>query len=174
MAGFAAFLNALSYPIQILVRAAPVDLTPYYATLEERGRQFMDGDLSDLAHDHVLFVQSLARKRTLLERRFYVVVPSESGPPIGWKVRFGRAAADAASEPRREAAHRQLIFRCEELIRQLTRCGLGAHRLGDLELAQLFLACWSPEKARAQRFRQRLDDFTTLAVRAAAGAGTVD
>jgi hypothetical protein len=40
-------------------------------------------------------------------------------------------------------------------------------RLGDLELAQLFLACWSPERARAQRFRQQLDDYTTLAVRAA-------
>jgi hypothetical protein len=51
--------------------------------------------------------------------------------------------------------------------RQLGRCGLTARRLADLELAQLYLACWSPERARAQRFRQQLDDYTTLAVRAA-------
>ena len=31
----------------------------------------------------------------------------------------------------------------------------------------LGLSCWSPERARAQRFRQQLDDYTTLAVRAA-------
>jgi type II secretory pathway component PulM len=37
-------------------------------------------------------------------------------------------------------------------------------------LAQLYLACWSPERARAQRFRQQLDEYTTLAVRASAGA----
>jgi hypothetical protein len=53
------------------------------------------------------------------------------------------------------------------LSRQLARCGLLARRLGDLELAQLYLECWSPERARAQRFRQQLDDYTTLAVRAA-------
>jgi len=41
-------------------------------------------------------------------------------------------------------------------------------------LAQLYLACWSPERARAQRFRQQLDDYTTLAVRAAQSALVVE
>ena len=70
MAGFATFLNGLSYPIQMLVRATPVDLSPYVAALEERGRQLPQGQLADLAHDHAVFVQSLARQRTLLERRY--------------------------------------------------------------------------------------------------------
>src|SRR4030081_238897 len=60
LAGFATFLNALSYPVQILVRATPVDLSRYVATLEERGRQLLDGQLADLAHDHAVFVQGLA------------------------------------------------------------------------------------------------------------------
>src|SRR5438132_2293923 len=51
MAGFATFLNGLSYPIQMLVRATPVDLSPYVAALEERGRQLPQGQLADLAHD---------------------------------------------------------------------------------------------------------------------------
>jgi hypothetical protein len=121
-----------------------------------------------MAHDHAAFVQGLARQRTLLERRFYVVVPAENAPRVGWSGRFGRGGGRTADdEPRREAARRQLTFRCEDIRRQLARCGLGARRLGDLELAQLYLACWSPERARAQRFRQQLDDYTTLAVRAA-------
>ncbi|MBV9542830.1 MAG: hypothetical protein JOY61_00445, partial [Chloroflexi bacterium] len=61
-------------------------------------------------------------------------------------------------------------FRCEEVARQLARCGLAVRRLSDLELAHLYLACWSPERARAQRIRRRLDDYTTLAVRAASVA----
>jgi hypothetical protein len=164
LAGFATFLNGLSYPLQILVRATPVDLSRYLAALEERGRQEMDGKLADLAHDHAAFIQGLARQRTLVERRFYVIVPAESGVPSNWRRRFrrGRAAED---EHRREAARRQLFFRCDDVGRQLARCGLAARRLGDLELAQLFLACWSPERALAQRFRQQLDDYTTLAVR---------
>lgn len=168
LAGYAAFLNGLSYPVHILVRASPVDLTRYVAALEERGRQLLDGQLADLAHDHAAFVQGLARKRTLLQRRFYVVVPAESAPRAAFLGRFGRQTRTTTLEPRREAAQRQLTFRCDDVARQLGRCGLSVRRLDDIELAELYLACWSPERARAQRFRQRLDDYTTLAVRTAA------
>ncbi len=167
LAGFATFLNGLSYPIQILVRATPVDLSRYVMSLEERGRQLFDGQLAALAHDHAAFVQGLARQRTLLERRFYVVVPAETPPRARWAALVSGGTARREVEPRREAAQRQLVFRCDDLGRQLGRCGLTVRRLADLELAHLYLACWSPERARAQRFRQQLDDYTTLAVRAA-------
>jgi hypothetical protein len=170
MAGFAAFLNGLSYPVQILVRASVVDLSRYIAHLEERGRQLGESRLADLAHDHAVFVQGLTRQRTLLERRFYVVVPAESAISADWRNRIGSRRSALDQEPRREAARRQLTFRCDEIARQLGRCGLLARRLTDLELAQLYLACWSPERARVQRFRQQLDEYTTLAVRAAARA----
>src|SRR5436305_5418128 len=70
LAGFAGFLNALGYPIQIVVRASPVDLTRYVAAVEERARQAPEAALVALAQDHATFVQGLARQRTLLERRF--------------------------------------------------------------------------------------------------------
>jgi hypothetical protein len=174
LAGFATFLNALSHPIQILVRASPVDLTRYAAGLEERGRQMLDGQLAALAQDHAAFVQGLARQRTLLERRFYVVVPAEPAARTGWRNPFAGGSRATEQEPRREAARRQLTFRCDDLARQLTRCGLASRRLADQELAQLYLACWSPERARAQRFRQQLDDYTTLAVRAAQASAEVE
>ncbi len=168
LASFAALLNALAYPIQILVRASPVDLTRYVTAIEERARHVVESQLAALASDHTAFVQGLARQRTLLERRFYVVVPAEAATRASWtRALPGRARRLADDEPRREAAARQLTFRCEEILRQLGRCGLAARRLSDLELAHLYLACWSPERARAQRFRQQLDDYTTLAVRAA-------
>jgi hypothetical protein len=174
LAGFSSFLNGLSYPIQILVRASPVDLSRYVASLEERGRHALQGQLAALAHDHAAFVQGLARQRTLLERRFYVIVPAESPTRVGWTARLRGARRSAEDEPRREAARHQLTFRCDDLSRQLARCGLGVRRLADLELAQLYLACWSPERARAQRCRQPLDDYSTLAVRAARAGVVVD
>ena len=101
--------------------------------------------------------------------------PRASAPP-GWSSRLRRAAARRSdAEPRREAARHQLTFRCDDLARQLGALRPGRRRLADLELAQLYLACWSPERARAQRFRQQLDDYTTLAVRAARrSAGAAD
>jgi hypothetical protein len=173
LAGFSMFLNALGHPVQILVRASPVDLSDYTARLEERAHQTVDGQLAALAHDHAVFVQGVARQRTLLERRFYLVVPAESTARNGWISRLRGGARTTDTDARREAARHQLAFRCEEIARQLARCGLGVRRLMDQELAQLYLACWSPERARAQRFRQQLDDYTTLAVRAASVAQVV-
>ena len=168
LAGYAAFLNALSYPVQVLVRAVPVELGRYLAAIDERAQHELPGELSALARDHASFVQGLARRRTLLERRFYVVVPAQSGEATGRAAAWPPGRRWRAEPIEAEAARRQLTFRCEEVARQLGRCGLAARRLGDLELAQLLLGCWSPERARSQRFRQRLDDYTTLAVRTAA------
>ena len=167
LAGYAAFLNALNFPVQVLVRAVPVELGRYLAAIEERARRDLPGELAALAREHASFVQGLARRRTLLERRFYVVVPAQTTiARAGLAWRPGRRGSASGAPIAAEAAQRQLTFRCEEVTRQLMRCGLAARRLGDVELAQLFLACWSPERARSQRFRQRLDDYTSLAVRA--------
>jgi hypothetical protein len=173
LAGFGAFLNGLGFPIQIVVRSAPVDLARYVAGLEERARQASIGALASLAHDHAAFVQSLARQRTLVDRRSYIVVPAEPGRRTRWPG-FLAPTSPAARVAEQEAAQRQLSHRCQELEHQLARCDLHARRLSDIELAQLFLACWSPERGRVQRFRQQLDAYTTLAVRAAGRPAAVD
>jgi hypothetical protein len=165
LAGFATFLNALNYPIQILVRASPVDLSLYVTRLEERGRTVLHGELADLAHDQAAFVQALARRRTLLERRFYLAVAAESTVRHGWRRPWFQSRRGSDDAPARDAARRQLTFRCDDISRQLARCGLGTRRLADVELAELYLACWSPERCRGQRFRQQLDDYMSLAVR---------
>jgi hypothetical protein len=58
-----------------------------------------------------------------------------------------------------EAARRQLTFRCEEVERQLGRCGLTARRLTTAEIAELFYACWCPDLGRAQRLRHSFSDL---------------
>jgi hypothetical protein len=166
LAGYAAFLNGLGFPIQVLVRAVPVDLARYLAGIEDRARNEPTAELAALARDHVAFVQGLARQRTLLERRLYLVLPAQTARPNGWRLGIRRDAAGLA--PDQAAARRQLSFRCDEVTRQLARCGVLARRLDDAELAQLYMACWAPERSRLQRVRQRLADYATLAVGASA------
>jgi hypothetical protein len=64
------------------------------------------------------------------------------------------------------AARKQLVIRCEEIERQLGRCGLAARRLGNSELAQLYYASWCPELSRVQRLRRDLAEYATLVVQA--------
>jgi hypothetical protein len=161
--GFAAFLNSLSFPTQILVRVLPIDIDGYIGELERRARHELPDDLAALARDHVAFVRRLARNRTLLERHFYLVVPAEteaSGSRRAWPFARSGNRRDTA------AARKQLVIRCEEVERQLGRCGLTARRLGSNELAQLYYACWCPELSRVQRLRRDLAEYATLVVQA--------
>jgi len=160
VASFAAFLNSLSFPVQILVRALPIDVDGYLGELERRALGLSE-PLADLARDHVAYLRRLARSRTLLERRFYLVVPAQAEVPRArYRSPFGRKAP--AAEP--DAARKQLTFRCEEVERQLARCGLVARRLATVDLAQLFHSCWCPELARTQRVRRELADCTAMVV----------
>ena len=161
--GFAAFLNSLSFPTQVLVRVLPIDIDGYIGELERRARQEMSENLAALARDHVAFVRRLARNRTLLERRFYLVIPADTestGSRGTWSMVRRRGGRDGA------AARKQLVIRCEEVERQLGRCGLSARRLGNGELAQLYYACWCPELSRVQRLRRDLAEYATLVVQA--------
>jgi hypothetical protein len=161
--GFAAFLNSLSFPTQVLVRVLPIDIDGYIDELERRARHEMSENLAELARDHVAFVRRLARNRTLLERRFYLVVPADTettGSRRTWSMVRRRGSRDGA------AARKQLVIRCEEVERQLGRCGLTARRLGNSDLAQLFYASWCPELSRVQRLRRDLAEYATLVVQA--------
>lgn len=151
IAGFAAFLNTLTFPVQILVRVLPIEVERYLTELEDRSHHLPD-ELADLARDHVTFLRRLARNRALLERRFYLILPAQAETQARRIWPLTRQSAD----PGADAARRQLTFRCEEVERQLDRCGLKVRRLVGGELAQLFYACFCSEQARTQRLAQPL------------------
>jgi hypothetical protein len=152
IAGFAACLNSLTFPVQILVRVLPIDIGRYLTDLEQRAHH-LSADLADLARDYLTFLQRLARNRTLLERRFYLVVPArlETTTAQSWWPLQRKQSGGSIG-----AARRQLTFRCEEIERQLGRCGLPVRRLSTGELAQLFYACWCPDLAHVQRLGPEL------------------
>ena len=179
VAGYAAVLNGLTFPVQLLVRVTHLDLDRYLDELDARAREEPNPALAHLATDQAASLRRRARSQTLLERRFYLVVPADdaddAGPGSPWAVLAGlfgrrRAAPHVAGA----AARKQLAFRCDELVGQLGRCGLGARRLGSGELLHLYYACWCPELARTQRLRRDLADYTTLVIGAAHRPGHAD
>lgn len=155
MAGYRAFLNALSYPIQVVVRILPTDVESYLTGLREprlRGAQGFGGRggeaLRRLALDHETFVRRLARERTLLERRFYVVVPAGlEGAFERRGIRWPWQGAPRNVRHNLEAAARQLAFRCQELAQALTSFGVATRRLNSEELAHLWNGFLRPEVA---------------------------
>lgn len=139
MAGYRAFLNSLSYPIQVVVRILPTDVELYLAGLRERFAGRGGEAMRRLALDHETFVRRLARERTLLERRFYVVVPAGlEGAFERRGIRWPWQATPRNVRNNLEAAARQLDFRCQELGQALASFGVATRRLSSEELAHLW------------------------------------
>ena len=146
LAGYRRFLNGLTYPLQVLVRVVPADVEGYLAGLggARRGTE----TLRRLALDHEAFVRRIARERTLLDRRFFVVLPAEvdAAPgraAPGWPG-LGRLLRPGTQSPRQQSdlarARRTLSFRCGEVAQGLGSFGVSTRRLGGEELAALWRA----------------------------------
>jgi hypothetical protein len=154
VAGYRAFLNALRYPIQVLVRVLPTDIEAYLAGL--RGAGTRGRPLARLALDHEAFVRRLARERTLLERRFYVVVPADgdgeqASHPASPATRLLPRRPWSTNGRRPESfAAQQLAVRCQEVSQGLAGFGVATRRLTDHEIAALWYPMLAPDRARFQ------------------------
>lgn len=160
VAGFASFLNSLTFPVQILLRAVPLDVSRLVSDLEDRLNQ-LPPELTELGRDQSLFLRGLARERTLLDRQSFVVIPSGDDTRLLQRRWWIRRRADAAAL---DAIRWQLRDRCEEVNRGLGRCGLIARRLESAELLRLFASCWCPGQIQARIAPRDLLETTTAVV----------
>ena len=148
LAGYRRFLNSLDYPLQLLVRVVPADVERYLQGLS--GARAGDERLLRLARDHRAFVRRIARERTLLGRRFFVVIPAEGeGAPRGGPARRLLPWRGARPPRRGDPGHarRTLSFRAAEVIGGLGSFGVEARRLGGEELRALWRETLQPGSA---------------------------
>jgi hypothetical protein len=172
IAGYRAFLNSLSYPIQVVARILPTDVEAYLAGLRERSRVRASETMHRLALDHETFVRRLARERTLLERRFYVVVPAGLEGTFERKgMRWPWQTVTGMTRHTLEAATRQLNFRCYELIQEMVSFGVTTRRLDSRELAELWNDFLRSELASAS-LAVRPQPVVSAATREEVGAST--
>src|SRR5260221_2105518 len=72
---YAALLNSLSFPIQIVVRSKQVDIVPYIASLEAQAQKTHNTKLADSIRLYKTFVENVVKTATVLDKQFYIVIP---------------------------------------------------------------------------------------------------
>jgi hypothetical protein len=99
VAGFGRYLNSLSDPAQVLVRAEPFDLAPVIAELDRIAPGLPHPGLEEAAREHARFLADLAATRDLLRREVLLVLrqPSEAGAAGGASDRLRRRAEEATA-----------------------------------------------------------------------------
>jgi hypothetical protein len=101
-AAYGRWLNSLTGPVQILIRAGRADLTGAVADLEEGAPALPDPALEAAALDHAAFLTELAGSRDLLTRQVLLITrePRRPGPRTargaGGALRAAQRTAEAA------------------------------------------------------------------------------
>ncbi|GAA4617201.1 hypothetical protein GCM10023195_76670 [Actinoallomurus liliacearum] len=133
---FGGWLNSLTGPAQILVRAQPVNLTPAISLLRERAAGLPHPALEAAARDHAGFLTELATTRELLDRQVLIVLREPYGPTETGSSGRGRHDADGAAQ--------RVLRRAEQTTRALAAAGINAYLLDGAQTAAVLAAVADP------------------------------
>ena len=136
IAAYGAFLNSLSFSVQIVIRSHRLDISTYLSTLDTKANQAKDQKFSDYIRSYKNFVEELLRSRTVLDKKFYIVIPFH---PLEKGIKGAPEAASKheTSESLMEAKT-VLKSKTETVLSQISRIGLSAKVLSKEELIALF------------------------------------
>ncbi|MFC0433402.1 PrgI family protein [Kutzneria buriramensis] len=173
VAVLARYLHSLTAPVQILVRAQPLDLTEQIATLRHTAPGLPHPALEAAALEHADYLEHLATTADLLRRQVVIVLrePVRSahatdglGGPSPWALLRARRSRrrDVVTDAARRAGEQRLARRLGEAIELLAPAGITVTPL-DATQARAVLAsttdpgCFIPAHAPMAAF----DDVIT-------------
>lgn len=154
---FSAFLNAIDFPVQMVVHSRRFDISTYITGVQEATAQLSNELLKIQAGEYIKFVTELAELANIMAKNFYVAIPMslaaiavEGEPKKGFFAGiFGSKKAGATAQrgisPERLAAYKsQLQQRADLIIGGLSGMGLKGHMMSQEEVSALFLELYNP------------------------------
>ncbi|OGH10767.1 MAG: hypothetical protein A3B38_03635 [Candidatus Levybacteria bacterium RIFCSPLOWO2_01_FULL_36_13] len=133
---YSSLLNSLSFPIQIVVRSRQLDISSYINLLAEEEAKTQNQALRKQISLYKKFVTELVKKNTVLDKKFYVVIPYSSLEKgvFGAKQAVGGDSIKNLEVQAKAALH----SKAESMHTQLSRIGLKSKTLEREDLLKLF------------------------------------
>ncbi len=144
---FAGLLNSLGFYIQVLVHTENIDISKYLKYLDDFREKQKDPKVKYQIDIYRKFVKDLIVKNNVLDKHFYIVVPSFSWStqkPSFTKQMFGKEVKLNNIDRIIEQSKSRLFPRRDHVIRQLSRMGLKSKQLTTADLIKLFYNIYNP------------------------------
>lgn len=142
---YASLLNSLSFSIQIFIQSKKIDISSYLKLLDEEAKKTQNQTLANQMKLYRDFVETLVRINTVLDKRFYIVVPYSH---------LEAGVLDAAGIVKKESLQKEVFIqraktalasKAESLHSQLSKLGLTAKTLKKEELIKLFYGIYNAD-----------------------------
>ncbi len=152
--GFQDFLNALDFPLQIVINSRRLNLTPYLAMLETAKSPLANELLRMQMDEYTKFIKGLSELAHIMSKTFFVSIPyysvedvKDTGKGIGGKIKSIFSSGHhmrKLAEADVQKYQPQIEQRVAIVMSGLTPLGMKAHLLGQEELLNLFYAYYNP------------------------------
>jgi len=160
------FINALTHPIQILIRSQRVDIGPYIDRLMKIRRDQDNMLLNVLMDDYINFIDVLSQEANIMDKSFFIAIPYY---PLGESTNLVEQSKGFFSSliPKTknvvtkintetyEKAKTEIKNRVDGVMSGLFQIGVQSVQLNTKELGELFYNFYNPDTA----VREPLGDF---------------
>lgn len=174
IAAFSMLLNSITFHVQIVLRSKKLDITKYIEKVQRVEQKITDPLLKHQAESYRKFVQDVIRRNEVLDKKFYVVIPSGNAVvgqpgsgPFEWvnkllgtynkrvSVNTERALKDGSLD---------IAPKVDHLTKEFGRLGIKAKQLNTQELVELYFDIYNPSTVQGQRVRFNPADYKTAIV----------
>ena len=153
IASYASLLNSLSFSIQIFITNKKLDISTYIKSLEDQVNKATDPKIAQQISLYKNFVADLVKVNTVLDKRFYIVIPYsplEKGPA-------GAKAGALGVEADRQIINQAKISlksKSETLMSEILRLSLKARVLEKDDLIKVFYEIYNGPIASDIKFSE--------------------
>lgn len=166
---YQSFINALTFPVQVLIRSQRVDIAPYLNRLENTRRGQDNMLLGVLMDNYIDFIDQLAQEANIMDKSFFVVVPYYPGGDLDSAVNASKNLFSNLFKPQKQVdvkinedvynkAKEELQNRTNIVLNGLFQMGVRSVQLNTKELGELYYNFFNPDTA----VRQPLGDFENV------------
>lgn len=152
------FLNALDFPLQIVVQSRHLNIQPYLETLAGRQKEETNELLKIQIGEYIEFIRTFVDLTKIVSKTFFVVVPFQpsvaerhAGGLLRGFLGRGRETGRANGDQEFAQYKIQLLQRVDTVTLGLRRLGLRAMQLQNDELMELFYGLYNPAESQAVR-----------------------
>lgn len=153
---YQSFLNALDFPVQVVVQSKRLDLERYLIRLQDQHGQVENDLLRIQMQEYVSFVRRLISVANIMSKRFYVTVSFSLTTANATKNQFNSLLHKQPTGPLMDSEQfgrlrSEVLNRAGLVANGLARLGVKAELLETQRLIELYYGIYNPDVATEER-----------------------
>jgi Fe2+ transport system protein B len=165
IAGYQAFINTLSFPVQVVIRSRKVNIDPYISQIRDIARKQENDLLRDQTIAYANFIEKIVDVADIMTKKFYIIIPLDDSQEkksalsnfFKW---LGLDDTEAKAIQRYRdfvQKHSKLKDRINLVESGLNNIGLITKRLTTGQLIELYYQSYNPHTSQEQKLQDNIN-----------------